>query len=72
MFRTKRLNDPPPVPYCVQYGPRSGLRTANGYTAVVDHSFLRPRPPCQDLEDIKPLDQDWLDEQLEIIKNFEG
>ena len=43
MFKTKRLNDPPPIPYCVKYGPRSGLRTSKKETSVVDFSFLRPR-----------------------------
>ncbi len=47
MFKTKRLNDPPPVPYVVKYGPRSGQRSGNP-TSVVDFSFLRLRE-CPDI-----------------------
>ena len=71
MFKTRRLNDPMPVPYCVQYGPRSGLRTAKDYTTVVDNSFLRPRPGYY-FENSVALTPEWLEEQLNLIENFKG
>ena len=43
MFRTRRINDPAPIPYCVKFGPRSGFRSALDENTLVDFSFLRRR-----------------------------
>lgn len=68
MFRTKRLNDPPPVPYCVQYGPRGGHRSATNENTLVDFSFLQRRecPPPSKEWDPSP---DVIEEMLAIIKD---
>lgn len=44
MLRTKRLSDPPMIPYCVKYGSRRQARTSIQHLGVVDFQFLRPRP----------------------------
>lgn len=56
MFRTRCLNEPPPVPYPVRFGTRSGFRTANSETSVVDLSFVHDRdaPPPNPYWDPSP------------------
>ncbi len=56
MFRTRRLNYPPPVPYCAKFGVRGGFRIAKPETSVVDFSFVRDRdaPPPNPYWDPSP------------------
>lgn len=68
MFKTRRLNETPPIPYCVKYGPRSGLRTTKNETSVVDFSFLRPREGLN-LNEVHKIDPEWVDEALKLISN---
>lgn len=69
MIKTKRINEPPTKPYCVQYGPRSGQRSGGNVNTLVDFSFLRSREGL-DLSKLQPLTQEWKDSTLDTIKNF--
>ena len=67
MFKTKRLNDLPTVPYIVKYGPRSGQRSGEP-TSVVDFSFLRPR-------ELTKVSETWdnpelIEKLLELIEDW--
>lgn len=66
MFQTKRLSDPPTVPYCVKYGPRSQARTSMQHLGVVDFQFLRPRPSYPISETISP---EFIKEMKAFIKS---
>ena len=68
MFRTKRLNDPPPIPYCVKYGPRGGRRSTTNENTLVDFSFLRRRECPSPSKEWDPP-PDVIEEMLAIIKD---
>ena len=66
MFRVKRLNDSPSIPYCAKYGRRSGLRTSKNETSVVDMSFLRPRETPEVNKNFDPSPEQ-IDKMLSLI-----
>lgn len=68
MFRTKRLSDPPPMPYCVKYGPRGGHRSATNENTLVDFSFLRRRECPRPATEWNPSPE-VIEKMLAIIKN---
>lgn len=68
MFRTKRLNDPPPTPYCVKYGPRGGCRSATNENTLVDFSFLRKRECPSPSKDWEPKPE-LIEELLTLVED---
>ena len=68
MFRTKRLNAPPPVSYLVKYYGSRHVSYSGSPTSVVDFSFLVPRAPTYISEHWDPSPE-LIDEMLKLIKN---
>lgn len=68
MIKTKKLDDPTPVPYVAKYGPRYGLRSASRTTSVVDFSFLRPRKGI-DLTKVQEITPKYLADMKYFIRH---
>ena len=69
MFRTKRINDPAPMSYCVKFAPRSGLRSASDENTLVDFSFLRRRECPSPRKEWDPSPE-MIEEMLSLMKNY--